>query len=144
MEIVACSVPLLAVCALVSLLQFLEKFKLQVELTEKASEECFDATVMVCVQPSRISLLLTHPVRAKAYLAVTVCLVCLVVPRCSSPPPPPREVPCGQLFSLAHRSHPISFTRAQGIPKCKIGFKLGGGRDGRVGERLVEGGGGTT
>ncbi len=49
MEIVACSAPLLAVCALASLLQFLEKFKLQMELTEKVSEDCFDATVMVCV-----------------------------------------------------------------------------------------------
>jgi hypothetical protein len=33
------------------------------------------------------------------------------------------------LFSLMHRSHSISFTRAQGIPKYKIG--LGGGKDGR-------------
>ena len=35
-------------------------------------------------------------------------------------------------------SHSISFTRAQGIPECKIGF--GRGKDGRVGEGLVEGG----
>jgi hypothetical protein len=34
-----------------------------------------------------------------------------------------------------HRSHSISFTRAQGIPKYKIGG--GGGNDGRVGERLA-------
>jgi hypothetical protein len=40
------------------------------------------------------------------------------------------------------RSHSISFTRAQGIPKYKTGFGKGKG----VGERLVEGawGGGTT
>ncbi len=43
------------------------------------------------------------------------------------------------LFFL-HTSHSISFTRAQGIPKYKIGF--GREKDGRVGERLVEGGGG--
>ena len=43
-------------------------------------------------------------------------------------------------FFLIHRSHSISFTRAQGIPKYKIGF--GREKDGRVGERLVEGGGG--
>jgi hypothetical protein len=36
-----------------------------------------------------------------------------------------------------HRFHSISFTRAQGIPKYKIGF--GREKDGRVGERLVEG-----
>ena len=35
-------------------------------------------------------------------------------------------------FFLIRRSHSISFTRAQGIPKYKIG--LGGGKDGRVGE----------
>jgi hypothetical protein len=40
-------------------------------------------------------------------------------------------------FFLIHRSHSISFTRAQGIPKHKIGFARGKG--GRVGERLVEG-----
>jgi hypothetical protein len=45
----------------------------------------------------------------------------------------------GVLF-LVHRFHSISFTRAQGIPKHKIGF--GREKDGRVGERLVEGGGG--
>jgi hypothetical protein len=39
---------------------------------------------------------------------------------------------------LIRRSHSVSFTRAQGIPKYKIG--LGGGKDGRVGEGLVEGG----
>jgi hypothetical protein len=43
-------------------------------------------------------------------------------------------------FFLIHRFHSISFTRAQGIPKYKIGF--GREKDGRVGERLVEGGGG--
>jgi hypothetical protein len=42
-------------------------------------------------------------------------------------------------FFLIHRSHSISFTRAQGIPKYKIGF--GREKDGKVGERLVEGGG---
>jgi hypothetical protein len=42
-------------------------------------------------------------------------------------------------FFLIHRLHSISFTRAQGIPKYKIGF--GRGKDGRVGERLVEWGG---
>jgi hypothetical protein len=31
------------------------------------------------------------------------------------------------LFSLIHRSHSISFTRAQGIPKYKIGFARGKG-----------------
>jgi hypothetical protein len=41
------------------------------------------------------------------------------------------------LFFLIHRFHSISVTRAQGIPKYKIGF--GRGKDGRVGERLVEG-----
>jgi hypothetical protein len=45
-----------------------------------------------------------------------------------------------KFFPLIHRSHSISFTRAQGIPKYKIGF--GREKDGRVGERLVEGGGG--
>ena len=43
-------------------------------------------------------------------------------------------------FFLIHRFHSISFTRAQGIPKYKIGF--GREKDGRVGERLVEGSGG--
>jgi hypothetical protein len=43
-------------------------------------------------------------------------------------------------FFLIHRFHSISFTRAQGISKCKIGF--GREQDGRVGERLVEWGGG--
>ena len=37
---------------------------------------------------------------------------------------------------IIHRFHSISFTRAQGIPKYKIGF--GREKDGRVGERLVE------
>jgi hypothetical protein len=41
---------------------------------------------------------------------------------------------------LIHRFHSISFTRAQGIPKYKIGFRRE--KDARVGERLVEGGGG--
>jgi hypothetical protein len=40
---------------------------------------------------------------------------------------------------LIHRFHSISFTRAQGIRKYKIGF--GKEKDGRVGEGLVEGGG---
>jgi hypothetical protein len=39
-------------------------------------------------------------------------------------------------FFLIHGFHSISFTRAQGIPKYKIGF--GREKDGRVGERLVE------
>ncbi len=43
-------------------------------------------------------------------------------------------------FFLIHRFHSISFARAQGIPKYKIGF--GREKDGRVGERLVEEGGG--
>ena len=45
----------------------------------------------------------------------------------------------GKDFSLflKHRFHSISFTRAQGIPKYKIGF--GKEKDGRVGEGLVEG-----
>jgi hypothetical protein len=30
-------------------------------------------------------------------------------------------------FSLIHRSHSISFARAQGIPKYKIGFGRGKG-----------------
>jgi hypothetical protein len=34
------------------------------------------------------------------------------------------------IFFLIHRSHSISFTRAQGIPKYKIGF--GREKDGRV------------
>jgi len=38
-------------------------------------------------------------------------------------------------FLLIHRFHSISFTRAQGIPKYKLGF--GREKDGRVGERLV-------
>ena len=46
-------------------------------------------------------------------------------------------LPAPAFFSLIHRSHSISFTRAQGIPKYKIGF--GREKDGRVGERLVEG-----
>ncbi len=33
----------------------------------------------------------------------------------------------GATFSLTHRSHSISFTRAQGIPKYKIGFGEGEG-----------------
>ena len=45
-----------------------------------------------------------------------------------------------RVFFLIHRSHSISFTRAQGIPKYKIRF--GREKDGKVGERLVEGGGG--
>jgi hypothetical protein len=49
--------------------------------------------------------------------------------RCVPPPP-------SSFFSLIHRSHSISFTRAQGIPKYKIGF--GREKDGKVGERLVE------
>ena len=43
-------------------------------------------------------------------------------------------------FFLIHRFHSISFTRAQGIPKYKIAF--GWEKDGRVGERWVEGRGG--
>ena len=43
-------------------------------------------------------------------------------------------------FFLIRRSHSVSFTRAQGIPKYKIG--LGGGKDGKAGVGLVEGGGG--
>jgi hypothetical protein len=35
------------------------------------------------------------------------------------------------VFFLRHRSHSISFTRAQGIPRYKIGF--GREKDGRVG-----------
>ncbi len=51
------------------------------------------------------------------------------------------EAPNHSFFLLLkHRFHSISFTRAQGIPKYKIGF--GRDKDGRVGERLVEGGGG--
>jgi heme/copper-type cytochrome/quinol oxidase subunit 2 len=34
---------------------------------------------------------------------------------------------CFRFFSLTHRSHSISFTRAQGIPKYKIGFESGKG-----------------
>jgi hypothetical protein len=48
------------------------------------------------------------------------------------------KVPCRTLwgaFFIIRRSHSISFTRAQGIPKYKIGF--GREKDGRVGERLV-------
>jgi hypothetical protein len=33
------------------------------------------------------------------------------------------------IFSFSHRSHFISFTRAQGIPKCKIGLGKGKGWD---------------
>jgi hypothetical protein len=40
-------------------------------------------------------------------------------------------------FFLIHRSHSISFTRAQGIPKYKIGF--GREKDGRVGETFPRG-----
>ncbi len=43
-------------------------------------------------------------------------------------------------FPLIRRSHSISFTRAQSIHKYKIG--LGGEKDWRVGEGLVDGGGG--
>ena len=52
-------------------------------------------------------------------------------------PHPLAPVPGSSLLHFFHmrRSHSISFTRAQGIPKYKIG--LGGGKDGRVGERLV-------
>ena len=35
-----------------------------------------------------------------------------------------------RVFFLIHRSHSISFTRAQGIPRYKIGF--GREKDGRV------------
>jgi hypothetical protein len=48
--------------------------------------------------------------------------------------------PLSFFFFLIHRSHSISFTRAQGIPRYNIG--IGREKDGRVGERLVEGGGG--
>ncbi len=41
-------------------------------------------------------------------------------------------------FFLMLRSHSISFTRAQDIPKYKL--ELGKGEDGRFGEGLVEGG----
>ena len=41
------------------------------------------------------------------------------------------------LIPLVVRSHSISFTRAQGIPKFEIG--LGKGKDGKVGGGLVEG-----
>jgi hypothetical protein len=50
------------------------------------------------------------------------------------------HAPQGRLSFLVHRFHSISFTRAQGIPRYKIGF--GREKDGKVGERLVEGGGG--
>ncbi len=50
-----------------------------------------------------------------------------------------QEVAYPKMFFLMHRFHSISVTRAQGIPKYKIGF--GREKDGRVGERLVEGGG---
>ncbi len=43
-------------------------------------------------------------------------------------------------FSLIRRSHSISFTRAQGIPKYKTGF--GRGKGWESWDRLVEGGGG--
>ncbi len=39
---------------------------------------------------------------------------------------------CLRFFPLIHRSHSISFTRAQGIPRYKIG--LGGKRMGELGE----------
>jgi hypothetical protein len=42
-----------------------------------------------------------------------------------------------QFFSLIHRSHSISFTRAQGIPKYKIGFRRE--KDGRVGRDWLRG-----
>jgi hypothetical protein len=45
------------------------------------------------------------------------------------------------IFFLTHRSHSISFTRAQGIPRYKIGF--GRERDGRVGRDWLTGVGGS-
>ena len=54
---------------------------------------------------------------------------------CPCPPPPPPP-----LFFLVRRSHSMSFIRAQGVPKYKIG--LGRGKDGRVGEIWLNGGGG--
>ncbi len=53
----------------------------------------------------------------------------------------PRGLRCRyHVFHFILRSRSISLTGAQGIPKDKIG--LGRGKDGRVGEGLVEGGGG--
>ena len=42
----------------------------------------------------------------------------------------------GGYFFPKHRSHSIRFTRAQGIPKYKIGF--GREKDGRVGRDIVD------
>jgi hypothetical protein len=44
---------------------------------------------------------------------------------------------CARFFFLKHTSHSISFTRAQGIPKYKIGF--GREKDGRVGRDWLRG-----
>ncbi len=41
------------------------------------------------------------------------------------------------IFSLIHRSHSISFTRAQGIPRYKIGLERE--KDGRVGRDWLRG-----
>ena len=48
---------------------------------------------------------------------------------------------CPLFFFLIHRSHSISFTRAQGIPKYKIGFGRGE-RMGELGKYWLRGGGG--
>ncbi len=60
---------------------------------------------------------------------------------CLRRPVPTEQSRCAKtnvFFSLILRPHSISFTKAQGIPKCTIG--LGRGKDGRVGQGLVEGG----
>jgi hypothetical protein len=59
----------------------------------------------------------------------------------SSPSPPSYYVffhhsASSGFFFLIHRSHSISFTRAQGIPKYKIRF--GREKDGKVGERIAD------
>jgi hypothetical protein len=48
-----------------------------------------------------------------------------------------RGLPLFWPFFLKHRSHSISFTRPQGIPKYKIGF--GREKDGRVGRDSLRG-----
>ena len=65
------------------------------------------------------------------------CWTRRIVSTCSVPP---SAFKLDSIFFLVHRSHSISFTRAQGIPKYKIRF--GREKDGRAEERLVEGGGG--
>jgi hypothetical protein len=78
------------------------------------------------------SIVHCHALRLPSLIRQHVCTVA------------PCHASCSFIVFLMRGSHSISSARAQCIPKYKLG--LGGAKDGRVGERLVEGGrgGGTT